>query len=1045
MSAKTISPAGWRYLVREVASNDAARVPGQDLAGYYLQTGNQPGRWVGRLAEAEGLTGRAVSEEGMRALFGDGCHPVTGEQLGNAFPTYRSVEDRILARVATEPDATAERRDAIAAEERRKGGRTATSGRDHVFSPVKSVSLLWALGSPEVAGEVEAAHEAAWRSTLGQLEEEVTWARDNTGTRVRVTGGVIGAAFDHRDSRSGDPDLHTHVAVSVKVRREDGSWSAMDSQTVHHHIVALSERYNTRLEDGLRQRLGVTFSDRAGTGRDGKRSIREIDGVPVELIGAMSSRRRQVEDNIAALTRQFEADQHRVPSRREQEGIAQQAVCMGRPRKEEVRSLGAMRAEWHEQAVEVLGADRVAELEAVTLGRHVPTLTRDDVDSDRVARTVVAGIAEGKSTWTRPNVIAETERALRPIPLAAGERDRLVTAVVDRALSADLSITVDRAESLFGRYTSGPVLEAEERLLAAAGERGSYPISGEAVEAAIERHGLTTAQAVVARTLCSSDRQLIAFEGPAGAGKTRTLRAVVDAARTCGRPVYGLTMSAEAADELATAANVPAENIAKWRHEHDAGAEGWTFARRQLLIVDEGSTASTLDLDRLRGQIADVGGTMIVVGDPHQHGSPDAGGLFALLAQEPGAAQLGEVLRFEHAWEADASLRLRAGDTSVVDEYLAQGRVRSGSAVGAFESAICGWREDDAEGKRSVLLAATRDQVAALADRARELRVEAGRVDDERTVDLATGSRAGRGDLIIATQNDRRVRVGSTWVRNGQTWAVENVGEDGSLDVRLASGRARLTLPADYVAHEVALAYARTTHIVQSRTVDTTHTLVDPDAMSRQGLYVGATRGRESNTMHVVTEQLVGLGEGETPRARTVEEVLARVVERDARERSASEILRAGLDQLGPEEITRLREERERLRSHLEGPDVPVEPSRHEQERAAELLAAAQRRVAQLESGTEERGRFGKSRTVIDEPALGQARGTVAERTRTLDAVTERAERWERWRAGSREDQALARDVDRALASVVNHDGRDDRALDLAREQDLHRDYGWER
>ena len=144
--------------------------------------------------------------------------------------------------------------------------------------------------------------------------------------------------------------------ISVKVRREDGSWSAMDSQTVHHHIVALSERYNTRLEDGLRQRLGVTFSDRAGTGRDGKRSIREIDGVPVELIGAMSSRRRQVEDNIAALTRQFEADQHRVPSRREQEGIAQQAVCMGRPRKDQVRSLGAMRAEWHEQAVEVLGA-----------------------------------------------------------------------------------------------------------------------------------------------------------------------------------------------------------------------------------------------------------------------------------------------------------------------------------------------------------------------------------------------------------------------------------------------------------------------------------------------------------------------------------------------------------------------------------------------------------------------------------------------------------------------------------------------------------------
>jgi hypothetical protein len=144
--------------------------------------------------------------------------------------------------------------------------------------------------------------------------------------------------------------------------------------------------------------------------------------------------------------------------------------------------------------------------------------------------------------------------------------------------------------------------------------------------------------------------------------------------------------------------------------------------------------------------------------------------------------------------------------------------------VGAFEDAVAGWRADEETGKRSLLLAATRDQVSALADRARELRVGAGEVDDARTVDLAAGGRAGRGDLILTTANDRRLRVGSVWVRNGQAWAVDQVRDDGSLDVRLAAGRAHVTLPADYVAEHVALAYARTTHIVQSRTVDTTHT-----------------------------------------------------------------------------------------------------------------------------------------------------------------------------------------------------------------------------
>ena len=162
-----------------------------------------------------------------------------------------------------------------------------------------------------------------------------------------------------------------------------------------------------------------------------------------------------------------------------------------------------------------------------------------------------------------------------------------------------------------------------------------------------------------------------------------------------------------------------------------------------------------------------------------------------------------------------------------------------------------------------------------------------GEVDDGRTVELAEGGRAGRGDVVLSTEDDRRLRYGIDHVRNGTAWAVEAVGDGGALRVRLAGGRAHVTLPAEYVGDHVALAYARTTNVVQSRTVGTSHTLVDPDAMARSGLYVGASRGEERNTMHVVTEQLIGLGEGETPPGRTVEEVLARVIDRDARERSA--------------------------------------------------------------------------------------------------------------------------------------------------------------
>ena len=70
------------------------------------------------------------------------------------------------------------------------------------------------------------------------------------------------ARFTHRDSRAGDPDLHTHVAVSNKVQTLDGRWLALDARMLYRFNVAGSEYYNTALEAELTDRLGVTFTER---------------------------------------------------------------------------------------------------------------------------------------------------------------------------------------------------------------------------------------------------------------------------------------------------------------------------------------------------------------------------------------------------------------------------------------------------------------------------------------------------------------------------------------------------------------------------------------------------------------------------------------------------------------------------------------------------------------------------------------------------------------------------------------------------------------
>jgi hypothetical protein len=65
-----------------------------------------------------------------------------------------------------------------------------------------------------------------------------------------------------------------------------------------------------------------------------------------------------------------------------------------------------------------------------------------------------------------------------------------------------------------------------------------------------------------------------------------------------------------------------------------------------------------------------------------------------------------------------------------------------------------------------------------------------------------------------------------------------------------------MVLPAAYVTDNVALAYAATVHSAQGRTVDTSHIVVTPRT-SPNALYVGMSRGRDSNLAHVTTEARV--------------------------------------------------------------------------------------------------------------------------------------------------------------------------------------------
>jgi conjugative relaxase-like TrwC/TraI family protein len=234
---------------------------------------------------------------------------------------------------------------------------TAVAGYDLTFPPVKSVSVLWAIAPRDVAQQIERAHQDAVGDTLRWLEDNATYTRRGRGgvAQVDVTG-LVATAFTHRDSRAGDPDLHTHVAISNKVQALGGTWLALDGRQLYQANVAASERYNTRLETLLGDQLGIVFAERPD-GEPGKRPVREIGGIDGPLPHRWSTRRADIDTRRAVLASKFQDDHGRPPNAKEAVALGQQATLETRAAKHEPRSHAEQRATWRTEAVALVGGN----------------------------------------------------------------------------------------------------------------------------------------------------------------------------------------------------------------------------------------------------------------------------------------------------------------------------------------------------------------------------------------------------------------------------------------------------------------------------------------------------------------------------------------------------------------------------------------------------------------------------------------------------------------------------------------------------------------
>jgi len=926
----------WKHVDRGAA---------KDAASYYIQAsetgGEPPGRWWGPGAKALGLEpGQRIEREPYDLLFGERKAP-NGTQLGRAPGGGRKAADPYAQLLAAEPHATAERKRELRTEAVRKA-RQSPLFFDLTLSLSKSISIFHAsLGEnarlarqagdkdgdaywSALVGEVDDMIWQAVHAGFGYFQREAGYTRTGShGTRVygRETGqwheaDLAVAHWLQHTSRDGDMQLHVHSQIAHVARTaKDGKWRAPDSLGYNEHIGAVAAIVSQHLEEALTRRLGLDWA-----ARDDGHGF-EIKGISGDMMRLFSSRRESITADLRARAARFEQRYGRAPSQRELAHLAQASNFKTRAAKHGALDFAQLHAGWADKLTRTLG---------VSLASVAPSVWHDDgagarsrgpghpgaapvseLELGEAAQKAVALAQQGKSTWTRADLIKYLGRVLPRTGRDPAAAAALLEDLADRALRSEFEPVAcleapEPAETPHNllradgrsiyqrhgglRYATHAQLSLEERMLALARATGAprmtradaartlgadlAPLQAALVgrapaaqDALSERTrtGLREDQAAAALAVLTDGRRVSVINAPAGSGKTWVLAAAGQAwaAAGLGR-VIGITPSQSARNTLA--AGVPVSYNCAQFLGHLPGRRGargpiplWPG---DLILIDEASMAATPHLADVITQAAGAGAKVILAGDTQQLQAVENGGGMSLLADALGYAQLTEPVRFRAAWEQAASLRLRDGDTTVLTEYDQHGRIYGGDPEQMMDAAAAAYVALTLDGTDTLLMAADHALRRELSRRVRDDLIRLGLVQPGPAVTIADGATASPGDLIICTRNDHAVLAGEPGrtLANGDLLRIDAITRRGlvvrrALDADPATGQRRWTdrhfLFNSY--QDAELGYAVTDHVAQGRTV-TAGLAVITGAEDRPHALVALTRGTTTNLAYVFTQ-----------------------------------------------------------------------------------------------------------------------------------------------------------------------------------------------
>jgi Ti-type conjugative transfer relaxase TraA len=401
------------------------------------------------------------------------------------------------------------------------------------------------------------------------------------------------------------------------------------------------------------------------------------------------------------------------------------------------------------------------------------------------------------------------------------------------------------------RFTTRDMLEAEQRLHRAAAmmaERQRHAVDArdrEAATARAEARGLTlSAEQAEALAHVTDGRDLGIVIGHAGTGKSAMLGVAREAWEAAGYRVRGAALSGIAAENLEGGSGIAARTIASLEQGWAQGRD--TLTPRDILVIDEAGMVGTRQMDRVLSQASEAGAKVVLIGDPQQLQSIEAGAAFRSLHERHGGARIGEVRRQRADWQREATRDLATGRTeAALAAYEANGHVHTApTRAAAREALIEGWdrdRQADREASR-IILTHTNDEVRALNLAARDRMRAAGDLGGDVRLTVERGARDfATGDRVMFLQNDCGLGV-----KNGTLGTITDLDRQ-AMSVRTDDGRAVRFELKDY--DRIDHGYATTIHKAQGMTVDRAHVLATP-GLDAHVSYVALSRHRDGVELH---------------------------------------------------------------------------------------------------------------------------------------------------------------------------------------------------